>query len=139
VSKYRIVRFVQRYLFNPPARAVMALGLSSRHAILETTGRVSGKPRRVPIGICRDGEPPDEIVWFVSEHGRRSDYVRNLEANPGVRIRLKRTWRSGRAEAVPDDDPYARLDACKWFPGHAATVRAMGTDLLTIRIVLDPR
>ena len=132
--KYRVVRFVQRYLFNPPAKAIMMAGLSKRHALLETTGRTSGKPRRVPIGVSVE----DDTVWFVSEHGRRSDYVKNLEADPRVRIRLRRRWRTGRAETVPDDDPYARLEATKWFPGHAGTVRVMGTDLLTVKITLDP-
>jgi hypothetical protein len=45
-------------------------------------------------------------------------------------------WRAGTAHVLPDDDPIARQRTLPRL--NAAAVRAVGTDLLTIRIDLDP-
>jgi deazaflavin-dependent oxidoreductase (nitroreductase family) len=126
---------VQKYLVNPPVKAALALGVvPPTHALLETTGRTTGKPRRNPVGngLADDGR----TFWIVAEHGRQAGYVKNLLADPHVRLKIGRRWRTGEAEVLPDDDPEARLRSI----GHrvnAAMVRAMGTDLLTVRITLD--
>jgi deazaflavin-dependent oxidoreductase (nitroreductase family) len=106
-------------------------GLLPTHLLLETRGRRSGQPRRTPVGYGREGD----TIWVVAEHGRRADYVRNLEADPRVRVRLGGRWQPGTARVV-DDDPVQRLRRI----GHrvnAAAVRAFGTDLVTVRIELD--
>ena len=73
--------------------------------------------------------------WVVAEHGRHAGYVRNLEADPAVRVRHRGRWKPARAFVASDDDPNVRL---RDFPRtHAASVRAMGTELLTIRIEFD--
>ena len=54
--------------------------------LLETTGRKSGEPRRTPLGGSRIG---DEF-WFVSEFGDKSQYVKNIKANPAVRVQAER-------------------------------------------------
>jgi deazaflavin-dependent oxidoreductase (nitroreductase family) len=133
--KRKAVRLVQKYLVNPPVKAALALGVvPPTHALLETTGRTTGKPRRNPVGngLADDGR----TFWIVAEHGRQAGYVKNLLADPHVRLKIGRRWRTGEAEVLPDDDPEARLRSI----GHrvnAAMVRAMGTDLLTVRITLD--
>jgi deazaflavin-dependent oxidoreductase (nitroreductase family) len=133
-TKARVVRGVQKYLLNPPVRALFALGLvPPTHVLLETTGRKSGQPRRNPVGNGLDGD----TLWIVAEHGRSASYVRNLEAEPRVRVKIGRHWRSGTATVLPDDDPRVRLDRIGRRV-NGAVVRAMGTDLLTIRVDLDP-
>jgi len=133
-AKVRVVRFTQKYLLNPPVRALFALGLfPATHALLETTGRRSGLPRQNPVGNGLDGD----TFWIVAEHGHDANYVRNLEANPRVRVKMGHLWRAGTATVLPDDDPRQRLDQV----GHRVNgfmVRAVGTDLLTVRIDLDP-
>jgi hypothetical protein len=69
----------------------------------------------------------------VAEHGRHAGYVRNLEADPSVRVRVARTWRTAQAFVDTGDDPQARLEQFA-RPGHANAVRRFGTDLLTIRL-----
>ena len=56
--------------------------------LLETTGRTSGQPRRTPLGGRRIGDQ----FWFVSEFGERSQYIRNIKADPHVRVRLRGRW-----------------------------------------------
>jgi deazaflavin-dependent oxidoreductase (nitroreductase family) len=123
--------FLSVRLFNPLVKAAARAGLPLFGvAILETTGRRTGQLRRTPVGAALDGD----VVWIVAEHGRRAGYVRNLEADPRVRIRLGRRWRSGVAAAVPADDPVARLRSLPRLNG--AVVQAMGSELLTVRIDL---
>jgi deazaflavin-dependent oxidoreductase (nitroreductase family) len=98
-------------------------------ALLETTGRRSGRPRVTPLGARQDGD----TVWIVAEHGRRANYVRNIEADPRVRVRVGGRWRTGAATVLPDDDPRRRLR----LTPNDLMVRLVGTDLLTIRIDLD--
>ena len=134
--KRRIVRLLQKYVVNPPMRIALRLGvLPPTHALLETTGRRSGVPRQNPVG---NGLSPDGTTfWIVAEHGRSAGYVRNIEADARVRVRIGRRWRTGVAHLVPDDDPEERLRTIG-RKVNAAMVRAMGTDLLTIRVDLDP-
>jgi deazaflavin-dependent oxidoreductase (nitroreductase family) len=122
--KRQFVHRVQRLLVNPIGRQLPV-------TMLETTGRKSGQPRRTAIG----GKLVGNQYWMVSEHGDHSDYVRNIKANPAVRLRIGGQWRSGVAHLLPDDDPWERL---RHLPRLNSTgVRVMGTDLLTVRVDLD--
>jgi deazaflavin-dependent oxidoreductase (nitroreductase family) len=141
--KHRIVHVVQKYLLNPPIRLLLALQIvPPGYALLETVGRVSGKPRRTPVGNGVDGD----TFWIVAEHGRRAGYVRNIERTSRVRVKFRHGlplgWRTGTAHVLPDDDPRERQRALG--RGHpvralnAFAVRGLGTELLTVRIDLDP-
>ncbi len=139
MDKYTLVTFVQRRrIANPVIRTALQRGVPlPGYALLETTGRKSGQPRRVPVGDGLDGD----VFWIVAEHGRRSAYVRNIEANPRVRVRVRGRWRTGTAHILTDDDPRERQrklsDLRLSARLNAAGVRSLGTDLLTIRIDLD--
>ncbi|GGW60359.1 nitroreductase/quinone reductase family protein [Streptomyces caelestis] len=99
-------------------------------SVLETKGRVSGLPRRTPVG----GRRVADSFWLVSEFGERSQYVRNIKADPRVRVRIRGRWHTGTAHLLPDDDPVARLRRLPRFNGLG--VRAFGTQLLTVRVDL---
>ena len=131
-----------RIILNPPIKLLFALGVvPPGYALLETTGRKTGKPRTTPVG---DGRVGDQF-WIVSEHGMQAGYVRNIAQNPRVRLKVRKgigaTWRKGTAHLLPDDDPRERQ---RWLArthrgsgSNAAVVRIMGTQLLTVRIDLD--
>lgn len=125
---------MQKYLINPPTKVAVFLGLVPGHAILETVGRTSGRVRRTVVGVHAD--EADGGIWVVAEQGRHAGYVRNLEAQPRIRLRLDRRWRSGVATIVDSDDPRTRL-ASFGRPRHAAAVESFGTALLSIRIDLE--
>jgi len=133
LDKRRITTALGKYVFNPLARAGVRSGVLRTHAILETTGRKSGEPRRTPVGNGLDGD----TFWIVAEHGRRAAYVRNIEADPHVRVMVGRRWRSGTAHLLPEDDPRERQRKIG-SRLNAAAVRALGTELLSVRIDLDP-
>jgi deazaflavin-dependent oxidoreductase (nitroreductase family) len=130
--KRRVARFVTNRIANPLVRPLAARGLAPGVALLETTGRRSGEPRRTPVGNgLRDG-----VFWVVTEHGWHSAYVKNIQADPRVRVRVRGRWRTGTAHILPDDDANARL---RWLkrPVNDSALKAVGTQQLTIRIDLD--
>jgi deazaflavin-dependent oxidoreductase (nitroreductase family) len=131
-AKRRRVRALQRYVLNPPLKLVVWAGLLPGYALVETRGRRSGGRRRTVVGMRIDGD----TGWVVAEHGRHAGYVRNMEAYPEVRVRVRRTWRAARARIVADDDVDARLAAFGRL--HGAAVRRFGTELTTIRFDFTP-
>ncbi|MEU9439696.1 nitroreductase family deazaflavin-dependent oxidoreductase [Streptomyces sp. NPDC048304] len=122
--KHRVVTAFQRRLANPLIRRLPF------QTLLETTGRTSGLPRRTPVG----GRKVGDSFWLVSEFGHKSQYVRNIQADPRVRVRIAGRWHHGTAHLLPDDDPVARLRSLPRL--NSTAVRALGTDLLTVRVDL---
>ncbi|MET8413960.1 nitroreductase/quinone reductase family protein [Streptomyces sp. NPDC005195] len=120
--KYRTVTAFQRRIGNPLLRRLPV------QTLLETTGRTSGLPRRTPVG----GRLTGREFWFVSEYGERSQYVRNIKADPRVRIRVRGRWHAGVAHLMPEDDARARLGSLPRF--NSAAVRALGAGLMTVRV-----
>lgn len=137
--KHQIVHALQKYVLNPPIKLLFAFGIvPPGYALLETIGRETGKARRTPVGDARVGNR----FWIVSEHGMKAGYVRNIAANPRVRLKLRHglraSWHTGTAQVLPDDDARARqrllADQLPSSRVNAAAVRLFGTELLTVRI-----
>jgi deazaflavin-dependent oxidoreductase (nitroreductase family) len=105
-------------------------GFSLGWAVIETTGRRTGLKRQVPVG----GRLQGDVYWTVAGDGGRSAYVRNIEADPRVRVRVHGRWREGVAHVLPDDDARRRL--LRLNPLNSAFVLIAATDPLTIRIDL---
>src|SRR6516162_9680033 len=140
--KHQIVHTLQKYLLNPPIRLALAASLPlPGYTLLETKGRKTGKPRRTPVG---DGHIGSQF-WLVAEHGMKAGYIRNIERDPHVRLKLRAGltyhWQTGTAHLLSDDDPRERQ---RWLAtqlpssaGNAMAVRMFGTQLLTVRIDLE--
>ena len=123
--KFRTITTLQKLIANPINRRLPF------QTLLETTGRKSGLPRRTPLGGRRVGQE----FWLVSEYGEKSQYVRNIQADPRVRVRIKGRWHQGTAHLLPEDDARARLRSLPRM--NSAAVRAVGTNLLTVRVDLE--
>ncbi len=130
-TKLRVTTFVTNRLVNPLVRPLTRSGLlGPATALLETTGRSSGRPRQTPVGNGLRGDK----FWIVTEHGWSSHYVKNIQANPSVRVRVGRRWYAGVAHILEDDDPYERMRKLK--RANDVAVRAIGTQHLVIRVDL---
>ena len=130
--KYRITVAAEK-LSNLSIRFLLRRGIAPKvWAMLETTGRKSGLPRQTPVG----NGTIDGVFWIVASHGRQADYVRNIEKNPAVRVKIGRRWLNGTATVLNDDDTEARS---RMLPHRmdAAIGRLMATEPLTIRIDFD--
>ena len=134
MDRRRFNTALAKYGVNPFVKAMFKAGIPAPGtAILETTGRKSGKPRRTPVTNGLDGDS----FWIVSEHGERAAYVRNIRANPRVRVKVGRRWRTGTAFPLPGDDWRARQRQPYLRKFNSAVVRAMKTEPMAIRIDLD--
>jgi deazaflavin-dependent oxidoreductase (nitroreductase family) len=131
-AKRRASTLLSARLVNPAVRALAERGLAPGVALLETTGRRSGLARRTPVGNGLRGD----TFWIVTEHGYAADYVRNIQADPRVRVLAGGRWRAGTAQLLPDEDPYARLRALR-RPLNDSMLLAVGTRQLVIRVDLD--
>lgn len=70
---------------------------------LETTGRRTGKPHEIEIWFARDGD----TLYLLAGGGRNSDWVRNVEADHRVRVRMGDEEVEGVARIL---DPHRDLD-----------------------------
>jgi deazaflavin-dependent oxidoreductase (nitroreductase family) len=92
------------------------------YAYLTTTGRRSGQPHRIEIWFgVQDGR-----MYLMSGGRDRSDWVRNLQANPQVTVELGDETHAGTAhvlQAETDEDRRARelLVAKYATPGNPLT------------------
>jgi deazaflavin-dependent oxidoreductase (nitroreductase family) len=132
MSKRTISTFLSAKLINPFVRPLARRGWAPGVALLETIGRRSGQPRVVPVGNGLRGEQ----FWIVTEHGYEAAYVRNIQADPHVRVNVRGRWRAGTAHILPDADPEAKLRELH-RPVNDTMLRAVGTRQLVIRVDLD--
>ena len=143
-AKDRVIYPLQNRVINPIVKLAWRLGIPPPgDALLETTGRRTGQPRYTPICDGLEGG----TFWLVAQRGRRADWVRNIQANPRVRVKVaswpRTRWQAGTAHILDDDDPRERQQIIgqgdlwrRWCVGAS---QAIGTSPLTVRIDLDPR
>ena len=80
---------------------------SDDYCYLTTTGRRTGSPHRIEIWYVAAGE----TLYLLAGGGRRSDWVRNIEATPEATVELDGETRSARGrllEPGTDEDAQAR-------------------------------
>ncbi len=94
-------KFILRLIHLPP-RIAYAIGLGplmgSLVLLLTTIGRKSGKPRVTPLQY----EQVDGKIYLGAALGRKADWVRNIQANPQVKVQIKSREFSGLAELITD-------------------------------------
>ena len=130
-AKRRVFRTITNRVVNPVIRPLLERGaLGPAWALLETRGRTTGQPRVVAVGNGLRGD----TFWIVTEHGRHADYVRNIEADPRVRVKVGGRWRTETAH-ISDEDPYERLRRLR-RPVNDAVLLAVGTQQLVVGV--DP-
>jgi deazaflavin-dependent oxidoreductase (nitroreductase family) len=132
---------LQQSVINPVVRLAWDLGLPiPGDALLETTGRRTGLRRRTPVCDGLEGG----TFWLIAQHGRDADWVRNIEHNPRVRVKVSGPhtgWRAGTAHILDDDDPRERQRILSQANVARrlcmSTSRALHASPLTIRVDLD--
>jgi deazaflavin-dependent oxidoreductase (nitroreductase family) len=126
VFKRRALRAFWRVM-NPLARPLA--GFAPWWVLVETTGNKTGRQRRTPLAA---GPVVGGAMLIIAVHGRHSGWVRNIEANPVVRVRHGGRWRTATAATgalTPDElrlfNVYARMGP-----------RFAGIDPLLVRLPL---
>jgi deazaflavin-dependent oxidoreductase (nitroreductase family) len=117
-------------VFNPIALRFGA-GRAPWWVILETTGRKTG--RRIHTPLAR-GPMNDTTLWLVAVHGRHANFVKNLLAEPRVRVKHRGSWRDGQAGVEPLDP--ARLAEFNFYARTGP--RTLGIDPVLVKVDLIP-
>jgi deazaflavin-dependent oxidoreductase (nitroreductase family) len=106
------------FLLRPP----------SGYGVLTTTGRRSGKPRRRCIRAIRRGQK----VYLVAIKGTQSGWLKNIRANPAVRLRIRGGTFAGLAQELVETterqeameaycetvNPFEYLECALWRKGR---------------------
>src|SRR3954470_22947499 len=80
----RGINRLQKSLINPLDKLAFTLRIPPPgDALLETTGRRTGRLRVTPVCDGLEGD----TFWIVAQDGRSADFVRNIDANPRVRVK----------------------------------------------------
>ena len=105
---------------TPPDELAAAAGES--FCYLTTRGRVSGAPHEIEIWFVLDGD----TMYMLAGAGERSDWVRNLEVEPAVTVRVRDVTYDATARVVvagTDEDDRARtLVFEKYRPGNEGSL-----------------
>ena len=103
----RLPRTFRRLIHYPP-RLAYALGLGPLIGrlvlLLTTTGRKSGKARVTPLQY----EQIDGVYYVAAAFGPKTDWVRNLQAEPRAQVRVLRRQFSASAELMDDPERIAQ-------------------------------
>jgi deazaflavin-dependent oxidoreductase (nitroreductase family) len=112
-------------------KARLGFVLGHRFIMVEHTGRRSGRPRYVVLEVI-DRPRPDRYV-VASGFGNRSQWFRNVQVNPNVRLRVGgRAWapaharRLDPAEATEALDRYAKAHPRSWAALRPVLESALG-------------
>jgi deazaflavin-dependent oxidoreductase (nitroreductase family) len=81
-------------------REALAAHGSDRVCHLQTTGRVSGRPRTIEIWFATDGER----IYMLAGGRHRAHWVRNLVADPHVRVRIGGVTMAGTARVIEGEE-----------------------------------
>ena len=106
---------------------------------LETIGRVSGEPRVVELWFA--AVPEADRIYFLSGGRDAAAWVKNVAANPRVRVEIEGQWFGGVRRWIEgeEDEPLARrLLAAKyegWREGRRLS--AWARESLPVRVDLE--
>jgi deazaflavin-dependent oxidoreductase (nitroreductase family) len=122
--KLRRPGLLLRWFFRAPVALYrMGLGgLMPMQLMLTTSGRKSGQPRRAVVDVLQHDRATD-TYYVVSAYGERSDWYRNLQANPAVRVQVR--WRKFSARATTLSEKEAEEFLLDFWRGHRFYARTM--------------
>jgi deazaflavin-dependent oxidoreductase (nitroreductase family) len=80
------------------------------YCYLTTRGRVTGVDHEIEIWYVREHDAGRDTVYLLAGGGDRSDWVRNLQVEPSVRVRIGDVTYAahGRVVTDPTEDRHAR-------------------------------
>ena len=101
---------------------------------LSTTGRLTGRVHTIEIWFAAEGS----TLWLLAG-SERADWVRNLQAQPSVEVRVAdRTWAAS-ARVVTDPaerEEGARLVHAKYQPGYSGDLTSWRDRATVVAIAL---
>jgi len=105
---------------------------------LTTRGRVSGQPHEIEIWFTADGH---DTLYMLAGAGDRSDWVRNLRAEPAVTVRVRDTTYDANARVIQDAVESRRARTLvfgKYQPRNRGNLEGWRESALPVALDLTP-
>jgi deazaflavin-dependent oxidoreductase (nitroreductase family) len=106
------------------------------YCYLTTTGRVSGRPHTIEIWFGLVGA----TLYLLAGGREGSDWVRNLQRQPAVEVRLREQHIAGRARVLGPGEEEERARALlveKYQPRYRGDLTEWGQTSLPVAVDLD--
>jgi deazaflavin-dependent oxidoreductase (nitroreductase family) len=110
---------------------------SDDYCYLTTRGR-AGNDHEIEIWYVRDGD----TLYLLAGAGEHSDWVRNLQADPEVRVRIDDTTYEARGRVITDTDEDRRgrtLVFDKYQPRNSGELVSWRERALPVAVEIDQR
>ena len=107
-----------------------------QNCYLTTTGRKTGNAHTIEIWFAID--PEGGTLYMLSGGGTRSDWVRNIQADPAVQVRIKNRTLNGTGRLVgtsKEDQLARRLVVAKYYGRNE--VRSTGWEATALPVAVD--
>jgi deazaflavin-dependent oxidoreductase (nitroreductase family) len=133
ITELKPPRGLTRFLFRAPIwlyKIHLGWILGNRALKLTHTGRISGQPRHVVLEVVKF-DPSSNTYYIAAAWGEKSDWVKNIKANPNVRIQVGNREINMLAEQLtPDQGELIILDYAQRHPSAMTSLaRYMGYQL----------
>ncbi len=113
------------------------MGDDTDFCYLTTRGRITGDAHEIEIWFARDGD----TLYLLSGGGERSDWVRNLQADPAVTVRIGDVTRAARGRVVEagtaEDGLARRLVFAKYQPRSGGDLGSWRDTALPVAVELQ--
>ena len=104
--------------------------LGNRFLKLTHTGRISGQPRQVVLEVVKH-DPDRDTYYIAAAWGKKSDWVKNIRANPKVKVQAgSRNFDMLAEQLTPEQGELTILDYAQRHPNAMSKLaRYMGYEL----------
>ncbi len=90
--------------------------MGNRMLKITHTGRVSGEPRQVVLEVVKH-DPTNDTYYIAAAWGEKSDWVKNIRANPQVKVQVgRRKFDMLAEELTPEQGEATILDYSQRHP-----------------------
>ena len=116
--------------------------MSDDYCYLTTSGRVTGADHEIEIWYVREAANDRVTLYLLAGAGEQSDWVRNLQAEPAVRVRVDDVTYAARGRVVtnPDEDRHARTVVFeKYQPRNEGELVTWRERALPVAVEIDQR
>lgn len=133
ISELKRPTGISRFFFRAPIWLYkLHLGwlMGNRMLKLTHTGRKSGQPRQVVLEVVKH-DPKSDTYYIAAGWGEKSDWVKNIRANPNVKVQVgSRKFDMLAEQLTPDQGELTILDYAQRHPTAMSNLaRYMGYEL----------
>jgi deazaflavin-dependent oxidoreductase (nitroreductase family) len=119
ISKLKRPAGITRFFFRAPIwlyKFHLGWLMGNRMFKITHTGRISGQPRQVVLEVVKH-DPDNDVYYIAAAWGEKSDWVKNIRANPKVKVQVgSRKFDMLAEQLTPEQGELTILDYAQRHP-----------------------